>query len=38
MNRDIDINEPDHDPEQHTSDAKQLRSALIKEVLLWEAT
>jgi len=38
MNRDIEIVGPDYGTEQHSVDAKQLRKASIKEVLLWEAT
>ena len=38
MNRDIEIIGSEHSPEQHSVDTKQLRSASVKEVLLWEAT
>ena len=38
MNRDIEIVGSDRSTEQPSVDAKQLRSASMKEVLLWEAT
>jgi hypothetical protein len=38
MNRDIEIVGSDRSTEQRSVDAKQLRSASMKEVLLWEAT
>jgi hypothetical protein len=38
MNRDIEIVGSERGTEQHSVDAKQLKSASIEEVLLWEAT
>ena len=38
MNRDIEIVGSDRSTEQGSVDTKQLRSASVKEVLLWEAT
>ena len=38
MNRDIEIVGSNRGTEQHSGDTKQLRSASLKEVLLWEAT
>ena len=38
MNRDIEIVGSNRGNEQHSDDTKHLRSASMKEVLLWEAT
>ena len=38
MNQDFDTIESVPGKEQHSGDAKQLRSASVQEVLLWEAT
>ena len=38
MNRNIEIVGSDQGTEQHSVDAKRLRNASVKEVLLWEAT